>query len=87
MPNVKTAISIPEKLFKEVERYSKRRKISRSEVFASAVKQLLTREAAQEITRKLNDVYAGDSQNDPESENWLRLTSAAMWDQVKDDKW
>jgi metal-responsive CopG/Arc/MetJ family transcriptional regulator len=40
---VKTAISIPDQLFREVERCSRRLKLSRSRLFADAVREYLAR--------------------------------------------
>jgi hypothetical protein len=42
--SMKTAISIPDDLFEQVEMLSKKRRSSRSEVFATAVKDLLEKE-------------------------------------------
>ncbi len=86
MPNVKTAISIPEKLFKEVEKYSRSRKISRSEVFVTAVRQLLSRGAADEITRRLNEHYDKYPPTE-EDKAWTKASAAHMWELLKDDKW
>jgi hypothetical protein len=41
---MKTAISIPDDLFEEVERFSKRRKVSRSRLFTDAVREYLPRQ-------------------------------------------
>jgi metal-responsive CopG/Arc/MetJ family transcriptional regulator len=41
---MKSTISIPDHLFKEVEHFSKKHRRSRSEVFAMAVKALLEKE-------------------------------------------
>lgn len=40
---MKTAISIPDELFREVERCSRRLKVSRSRLFAEAVREYLAR--------------------------------------------
>jgi metal-responsive CopG/Arc/MetJ family transcriptional regulator len=43
---MKTAIAIPDDLFEEVERFSKRRKVSRSRLFTDAVREYLARQDA-----------------------------------------
>ena len=77
MANVKTAISIPAELFKQVERYSKKKKIPRSRVFADAVRKLLRDQSDKEITRRLNEVYS-DPEVQKEQAEWARLASQSM---------
>jgi metal-responsive CopG/Arc/MetJ family transcriptional regulator len=55
---MKTAISIPDHLFEEVEAFSKKHRRSRSEVFALAVKKLLEKEKTEELLAALNEAYA-----------------------------
>ncbi len=55
---MKTAISIPDKLFEEVEHFSKKHRRSRSEVFVRAVKELLEKEKSRELLDALNEVYS-----------------------------
>jgi metal-responsive CopG/Arc/MetJ family transcriptional regulator len=55
---MKTAISIPDQLFEEVENFSKKHRRSRSEVFAMAVRKLLEKEKAQELLDALNEAYS-----------------------------
>jgi metal-responsive CopG/Arc/MetJ family transcriptional regulator len=54
---MKTAISIPDQLFEEVEKFSKKHRRSRSEVFAIAVKGLLEKEKTEELLAALNEAY------------------------------
>ena len=42
---VKTAISIPDELFREVDAYSRRLRVSRSRLFATAAREYLVRNA------------------------------------------
>ncbi len=57
---MKTAISIPDEIFKEVERFSKEHQYSRSEVFAMAVKEFLSKLKSKQLLDALNEVYSGD---------------------------
>jgi len=57
---MKTAISIPDGVFKAAERLARRLKISRSELYATAVASFLERHAEKEITGALNEVYASE---------------------------
>jgi len=55
---MKTAISIPDQLFEEVEIFSKKHRRSRSEVFAMAVKKLLEKEKTEELLAALNEAFS-----------------------------
>ena len=65
---MKTAISIPDDLFRAAEAAAKRLGISRSRLYSKAVKSYLKRHGAKRITEILNEVYSGldpDSGLDP----------------------
>lgn len=65
---MKTAISIPDPLFEAAEELARRAGVSRSEFYAKALAEYVVKsqddqqevdvEEAEEITRKLNEVYA-----------------------------
>jgi metal-responsive CopG/Arc/MetJ family transcriptional regulator len=55
---MKTAISIPDQIFTAAEKTAKRLGISRSELYATAVRDYVESHVAEEITQKLNQVYA-----------------------------
>lgn len=55
---MKTAISIPDEVFKEAERTAKRLGVSRSELYANAVRDYIERYRKENVTEKLNEVYA-----------------------------
>lgn len=55
---VKIAVSIPDPLFESGDQLARRRKISRSQLYAIALESLLTAEDDSEITGRLNAVYA-----------------------------
>lgn len=65
MATVKTAISIPEDLFADLEIASKEMKLSRSRVFALAVEQFLRERENRRMLEKLNEVY-GEEPDDEE---------------------
>ncbi len=61
---VKTAISVPDTLFHEADRFAKRRAMSRSELYSRAVEAYLRQE--ERVTEELNAVLeAGDDGLDP----------------------
>jgi metal-responsive CopG/Arc/MetJ family transcriptional regulator len=63
---MKTAISIPDRIFRAAERAAKRQKVSRSRFYAQAVEAYLKVQSGKHITEALNAVYATeDSSLDP----------------------
>jgi metal-responsive CopG/Arc/MetJ family transcriptional regulator len=63
---MKTAISIPDPLFKAAERAAKRQKVSRSRLYAKALQEYLERRRSKAITKALNEIYGTEpSEFDP----------------------
>ena len=56
-PVVKTAVSIPDPIFEAADRLARRRRISRSELYAEALARLLEADESRGITERLDDVY------------------------------
>lgn len=63
---MKTAVSIPDEVFKEIERLAKRMKISRSRLYSLALREYLARHIQDQVTEAMNKALAeiGD-QSDP----------------------
>jgi metal-responsive CopG/Arc/MetJ family transcriptional regulator len=57
---MKTAVSIPDEVFKAAERAAKKLGVSRSELYANAVKEFIEHHRSENVTEKLNKVYAED---------------------------
>lgn len=62
---MKTAISLPDKLFQEADRFAIRAGISRSELYANAVTEYLARRNEAVITSRLNAIYGQPEQLAP----------------------
>jgi metal-responsive CopG/Arc/MetJ family transcriptional regulator len=58
---MKTAISIPDPLFKELERLTKRLRIPRSQLYARALDAYLQRQRSKGIKGALDEVYGTES--------------------------
>ncbi len=58
---MKTAISIPDKLFQAADQYAKNHGFSRSNLYAKAVAQFLEQHPTDYITKQLNEVYPDKS--------------------------
>jgi metal-responsive CopG/Arc/MetJ family transcriptional regulator len=65
---MKTAISIPDSLFKAAERLARRMGVSRSELYQRAVLAYLKRHQQKSVTEALNEIYEAE-------ENRSRLNS------------
>lgn len=64
---MKTAISIPDRVFRSAEVAARRLKVSRSQLYSAAVSEYVERRKGAGVTEKLNEVYAdaGTSALDP----------------------
>ncbi len=69
---MKTAISIPDELFKEVEHFAGEHKCSRSQVFYLAVKEFMKKVESQDLLNALNKAY---SEEETVEEKTLRRKS------------
>ena len=79
---MKTAISIPDTLFTAVERLAKQLGISRSELFAKAMKAFLDKNNQAGVTERLNAIY------DTNSSQGLDPTLGEMQRQsIGEDSW
>ncbi len=65
MPGVKTAISLEENLFKQVNKLANDLHVSRSKLFSLAIKDYLKKQEGKKILAQLNVAY-GDSLNKEE---------------------
>lgn len=75
---MKTAVSIPDPIFEAADRLARRRRMSRSALYAEALELLLAAQADAdaEITRRLDEVYAEqDSSLDP----FIAAANAELW--------
>ena len=76
MPNIKTAISLEQNLFEQVDELACTLNISRSRVFALAVEDYLRR---RENRRLLEEINAScDDAPDPEKEQFLKLSRQSL---------
>jgi metal-responsive CopG/Arc/MetJ family transcriptional regulator len=55
---MKTAVSIPDEVFKEADRLAKNLKTSRSDLYSRALKEFLARHAPDAVTDAMNRVVA-----------------------------
>ena len=56
--SMKTAVSLPDDLFRLAESTARRLRVSRSELYAKAIAEFLKQHDGNRITERLNDVYS-----------------------------
>ena len=55
---MKTAVSIPDDLFRMAEVAARRLRVSRSRLYATAISEFLSRQQEGAVTERLNEVYS-----------------------------
>lgn len=74
---MKTAVSVPDDLFKQAEAAAKRLRMSRSKLYATAISEYLERHRTNSVTERLNQVYSKhDSRLDPALQRMMLETLA-----------
>ena len=74
---MKTAVSIPDPVFRAADQLARRMHVSRSELYARALVRMLEQEDDASITARLNELYAvEDSSMDPVLEELQRQALA-----------
>lgn len=58
---MKTAISLPDDLFESADELARRLGVSRSELYAEAVAEYLAKHRNEDVTARLNEVYADEA--------------------------
>lgn len=82
---MKTAISVPDDIFREVDRLSKETHRSRSEIFSEAVREYLRRLQNKKMLDRLNEAYA-----EPESKeavSWRKAAKRRYAEATKGERW
>jgi metal-responsive CopG/Arc/MetJ family transcriptional regulator len=55
---MKTAVSVPDDLFRLAEAAARRLQVSRSKLYATAISEFLNRQQRGAVTQRLNEVYS-----------------------------
>lgn len=80
MPNVKTAISVEEKIFDQMNTLAKHMKISRSRAFALAAEEFIERQKNIELLKALDEAYADQPED---SDSLINRMRSRHYDSVK----
>ncbi len=81
-PCVKTAISLPDRLFDEAEKLARRLGISRSELFQRALARFIEQQSSDVVREALDRVYGKKSNRDLDP-----LIKAASEQLLRDEDW
>jgi metal-responsive CopG/Arc/MetJ family transcriptional regulator len=83
---MKTAISLPDELYEDVEQTARAMGIPRSQLFARAVEEYIRRHRRERVTERLNEVYgAADSRDTTNESSDASLES--LRELTKNDTW
>ena len=72
---MKIALSIPDELFESGETLSKRLKVSRSRLYATALAEFVAKNRGRKITERLNTVYGSEDSRLPRALRRLQSRS------------
>jgi metal-responsive CopG/Arc/MetJ family transcriptional regulator len=81
---MKTAISLPDPLFKSAERVAHRLRMSRSRFFAAAASHYIREVRRNDVTERLNAVYCGKGQGDSQVPESIATMQMAV---LKKEQW
>jgi metal-responsive CopG/Arc/MetJ family transcriptional regulator len=78
---MKTAVSIPDDVFEKVERFARRSRRSRSEVFSAALREYMSRHAPDEVTDSIDRALEGveDQQDEFVAAAARRILEKSEW--------
>ncbi|AOP36398.1 ChpI protein [Leptospira tipperaryensis] len=82
---MKTAISIPDELFKTAEKTAKKLGIPRSQLFAKALEEFIQSHSKESVTEKLNKIYSSKSKET--KNNITDLAVESLRKSLKNDSW
>jgi len=82
---MKTAVSLPDRLYDEAERTAKSLGIPRSQLFARALQEFIDHHKGENITEKLNEVYSKTDQSEFDTISEAGLESIRKL--TKNDTW
>ena len=71
---MKTAISIPDKLFAAAEREAKRRGVSRSKLYQTALEEMIAKKRGAALTGRINKTIAQHGDPSEGEEAWLEMS-------------
>lgn len=83
LPGMKTAVSLPDPLFEAADRLARQLGKSRSQLYAEALRAYLEKHRDNDITRRLNEVYAAE----PELSELDPVLAALQYQSLPKEEW
>jgi len=80
---MKTAVSLPERLYKDAEKAAKSMGIPRSQLFAKALEEYISHHKRDRVTEKLNEIY----KNGTIESNIEETSLESIRELTKNDAW
>lgn len=80
---MKTAISLPDHIFVKAELLAKKRKTSRSQLYAEAIAEFVARYSGDDITEAMNQVCDDEDAQDPGLERFVAQASREVLKQTE----
>ena len=78
-PTMKTAISIPDKLFRSADSLAKCLGLSRSQLYAAAVSEFISKYQSNRVTERLNTIYSNEDSS--LSPSFIILQARSLYDE------
>jgi metal-responsive CopG/Arc/MetJ family transcriptional regulator len=78
---MKTAVSLPEDLFRSAEAAARKLRVSRSQLYAAAIREFLERRQANSVTARLDEIYSKEPARLDPAMNFAQLQS------LESDSW
>ena len=78
---MKTAISIPDPIFKTAERLARRLGMTRSRLYTKAVTEYIQKHKNDKVCEKLNEIY------ESESSSFDSTMHAIQWASIEEEEW
>jgi metal-responsive CopG/Arc/MetJ family transcriptional regulator len=86
-PGMKTAVSVPDDLFAQADRFAKYTRRSRSEVYSSALREYLARHGDDAVTEAMNRALAEVGDDDEEDAAEAAFVAAAARVVLANSEW
>ena len=84
---MKTAISLPDKVYFEAEKVAHNLGISRSALYLNALTEYLKKNKRENITEKLNEIYGDNDDYNKEFEPMAHAALESIKELTKNDTW
>ena len=82
---MKTAVSLPDKLFKQAEKTAAKLGIPRSQLFAQALEEFIEHHRSDYVTEKLNEIYS--KENSKIDSSLMKMQEKVLLNEDQGETW